>query len=308
MREKLKKIPLKRYWGIVREVFVRFIEGNPMLYAANIAFYTIFSLPAVLIIIIYIAGNFFAQEAVTGELYFQIRNMVGTESAQQIQKIIENASQSPTGFMATVISVITLLFSATTVFIAIQTGLNAIWGVKPNPKRGYVKLIVDRVLSFAMVISLGFLMMVFLVMDALVAVLQDYLIQVFSDVTFYVMRVVNFSISLLVITVIFALVFKFLPDAKIKWSDVRIGAFVTAVLFVLGKFLISFYIGQMDLDDTYGAAGSLVIFLVWVYYSSVIVLLGAEFTQVYAINRGRVIRPASNAIKVQMQEIELEEA
>lgn len=307
MRERLRKLPLKKYWDIIKEIFTRFIDDEPLLYAANIAFYTIFSLPAVLIIVINIAGNFFAQEAVTGELYFQIRSLVGSDSAKEIQRIIESVSLSESGFIATVISVITLLFSATTVFIAIQGGLNAIWGVKPNPKRGYVKLLVDRILSFAMVVTLGFLMMVFLVVDAIVAVFKSYLIQILSDVTFYIIRVINFSISLLVITVIFALIFKFLPDAKIKWSDVRMGAFVTAILFILGKFLISFYLSQTDLNDTYGAAGSFVILLVWVYYSSIIVLLGAEFTQVYAINRGRIIRPRKNAIKVEMKKIEIEE-
>ncbi len=297
----------KQYWEILKDVFNRFIEDNPMLYAASIAFYTIFSLPAALIIIIAVAGEFFAREAVTGELYFQIEGLVGSESAKEVQKIIENASQSESGIVATIIGIATLLFSATTVFVSIQGALNAIWKVKPVPKKGYVKLAIDRILSFALVVTLGFLMMVSLLLDALLAVFKTFLTKMFSGITYYVMEVINFSISFIVVTFIFAMIFKFLPDAKIKWSDVRVGAIITTVLFIFGKFLISFYIGNSDFQGTYGAAGSLVVLLMWVYYSSVILLLGAEFTQAYAKSRGRVIRPSKNAVKVAVKEIELEE-
>lgn len=296
----------KEYWKIIKDVFNRFIEDNPMLYAANIAFYTIFSLPAALIIIIAIAGNFFAKEAVTGELYLQIRGLVGPESAKEVQNIIENASQSESGIIATVIGIATLMFSATTVFVSIQGALNAIWRVKPVPEKGYVKFVIDRILSFALVITLGFLMMVSLVLDAILAVFKAFLMKLFSGLTFYVMEVINYSISFIVITCIFAMIFKFLPDAKIKWRDVRIGAIITTVLFVLGKFLIGFYIGNSDFEDTYGAAGSLVALLMWVYYSSVILLLGAEFTQAFAKSRGRIIRPSKNAVKIAVKEVELE--
>lgn len=296
----------KAYWQIIKDVFNRFIEDNPMLYAANIAFYTIFSLPAALIIIIAIAGEFFAKEAVTGELYHQIKGLIGPESAKEVQNIIENASQSESGVIATIIGVATLLFSATTVFVSIQGALNAIWNVKPVPQKGYVKFVVDRVLSFALVVTLGFLMMVSLVLDAFLAVFKTFLMKIFSGITYYVMEAINLSITLLVITFIFAMIFKFLPDAKIKWSDVRVGAVITTILFIVGKFLIGFYIGNSDFEDTYGAAGSLVALLMWVYYSSVILLLGAEFTQAFAKSRGRIIRPSKNAVKIAVKEVELE--
>src|SRR5690554_5296146 len=146
-----------KYVKLLQEIFVRFIEDNPMLYAASIAFYTIFSLPAALLIIIAVAGRFFAREAVTGELYHQIKDFIGPKSALEIQNIIENANQSASGTIATIIGIATLLFSATTVFISIQGALNAIWGVKPQPQKGYIKFIVDRVLSFVLVITLGFI-------------------------------------------------------------------------------------------------------------------------------------------------------
>lgn len=301
-----KLISPKSYWNIIKDVFNRFVEDNPMLYAASIAFYTIFSLPAALIIIIAIAGNFFAKEAVTGELYFQIKGLVGPDSAQEVQRIVENASQSDSGIIATIIGIATLLFSATTVFVSIQGALNAIWKVKPVPEKGYVKFVIDRVLSFALVVTLGFLMMVSLVLDAILAVFKAFLMQVFSGLTYYVMEAINFCISFLIISFIFAMVFKFLPDAKIRWSDVRVGAIITTILFIFGKFLISFYIGNSDFEDTYGAAGSLVALLMWVYYSSVILLVGAEFTQAYAKSRGRIIRPSKNAIKIAVEEVELE--
>ena len=225
-----------KYWILTKDIFNRFIEDNPMLYAANIAFYTIFSLPAALIIVISIAGNFFAKEAVTGELYYQIKSLVGPSSAEEIQRIVENASQTDSGVIATIIGVATLLFSATTVFVSIQGALNAIWKVKPVPKKGYIKFVVDRVLSFALVVTLGFLVMVSLLLDAFLKVFKDFLTEYFSGISYYVMEAINFSISFVVITFVFAMVFKFLPDAKLKWSDVRTGAAFTTILFILGKF------------------------------------------------------------------------
>lgn len=296
----------KTYWEILKEVFNSFIEDNPMLYASNIAFYTIFSLPAALIIIITVAGRFFAEEAVTGELYFQVKGLVGPESAKEIQNIIEKTSKSETGFIATIVGIATLIFSATTVFVSIQVALNAIWKVKPVPKKGYVKFILDRISSFGLVVTFGFLMMISLVLDALLAAFQNVLKEIFSGVTFYVMEVANFAISFFVVATIFAMIYKFLPDAKLRWSDVRIGAIITTILFIIGKFLISFYIGNSDFEDTYGAAGSLVAILMWVYYSSVILLLGAAFTQAYARSRGRIIRPSKHAVKIEIKEVEIE--
>lgn len=300
------KLGSNKYVKLIKEIFTRFIEDNPMLYAASIAFYTIFSLPATLLIIITVAGRFFAREAVTGELYTQIRDFIGAKGALEIQRIIENASQSTSGVIATIIGVATLLFSATTVFISIQRALNAIWKVKPEPQRGYIKFIVDRTLSFVLVIILGFLMMVSLMLDALLAFFKDFLSIIFSGITYYVMEIINFSISFVVIAFVFAMMFKFLPDAKVKWSDVRIGALVTTILFILGKFLIRLYLSTSNFESTYGAAGSFVVILMWVYYSSVILLIGAEFTQAYAKSKGRAILPSKNAIKIEVKEIEVD--
>lgn len=290
---------------IAKDVWEQFLEDNPMLYAASIAFYTIFSLPATLLIIVAVAGNFFAQEAVTGELYEQIRDFVGSKSALEIQRILENANQSSSSVIATIVGVGTLMFSATTVFVSIQNALNAIWKVKPQPQRGYVKFILDRLLSFALVITLGFLMMVSLLLDTILALFRDLLTAVFSGVTYYVMEAINFSISFLVISFIFAMILKFLPDAKTKWSDVRLGAVVTTILFIIGKFLIRLYLNNSSFESTYGAAGSFVVILVWVYYSAVILLLGAEFTLAYAKYKGRSILPSKNAVKIEFMEVDV---
>ncbi len=298
------KVQTPGFIKIAKDVWVRFLEDNPMLYAASIAFYTIFSLPATLLIIVAVAGRFFAREAVTGELYQQIRDFVGSKSALEIQRIIENANQSSSGTIATIVGVATLLFSATTVFVSIQNALNAIWKVKPQPQRGYVKFIIDRLLSFALVITLGFLMMVSLLLDTILALFKDFLTTVFSGVAYYVVETINFSISFLVISFIFAMILKFLPDAKTKWSDVRLGAIVTTVLFILGKFLIRLYLNNSNFESTYGAAGSFVVILIWVYYSAIILLLGAEITLAYAKFKGRAILPSKNAIKIEMKEVE----
>lgn len=288
---------------IAKDVWERFLEDNPMLYAASIAFYTIFSLPATLLIIVAVAGRFFAQDAVTGELYEQIRDFVGSKSALEIQRILENASQSSSGTVATIVGVATLMFSATTVFVSIQSALNAIWKVKPQPQRGYVKFIIDRLLSFALVITLGFLMMVSLLLDTILALFKDFLTVIFSGVTYYVMETINLAISFLVISFIFAMILKFLPDAKTKWGDVRLGAIVTTILFVIGKYLIRFYLNNSNFESTYGAAGSFVVILIWVYYSAIILLIGAEFTLAYAKHKGRTIQPTKNAIKIEYKEV-----
>lgn len=295
---------MKKAWKILKETVQKFIKDEPMSYGASIAFYTIFSLPAVLIIITVVAGYAFGQEAVTGELYDQIKNLVGPQSANEIQKIIQNASLSESGMVATVIGIATLTFSATTVFISIQNALNSIWGVKAKPQKGWLKLIINRVLSFTLVVTLGFLLLVSLLLEAGLQIFGEFLASILTGVTYYIMRLINYSISLVVITCVFAMVFRVLPDARVKWKDVWMGAFVTTLLFTLGKYLISLYLGTSNIDSTYGAAGSLVLVLVWVYYSSLILLLGAEFTQVYSRNLGRRIQPSSHAVRVQVVEID----
>ncbi|HYG37795.1 MAG TPA: YihY/virulence factor BrkB family protein [Cytophagales bacterium] len=294
-------------WSIIKDINEKIQNNDPFSYSASIAYSTIFSLPAVLIIIIRITSYFYSDEAVSGELYDQLSGFVGEKSSLTIQEAIKNASQSDVGVIATVIGIVTLLISATTVFLSIQNALNNIWGVKPKPQKGLLKLAINRLLSFAIVASMGFIMLVSFVIDAILVAFQKYIAEIFSDITAVLMQVINYSISLAVTTLIFAMIFKVLPDAKIKWRDVWTGAFATTVLFTAGRFLIGLYLGNSSIGSTYGAAGSIVIVLVWVYYSSFIMLLGAIFTQVFSHQRGRLILPTQQAVFLVKRELDPDE-
>ncbi|WP_347156633.1 YihY/virulence factor BrkB family protein [Pontibacter chitinilyticus] len=291
-------------WNLIKHTFKKFINDNPLDYAAIIGFYTIFSLPAILIIMIRIAGAVFGQEAVRGQLVKQISGVVGHNSAQQIQGIIENASLSPASTLGTVVGVCTMIFTATTVFVALQDSLNAMWEVKAKPEKGWLKLVIDRVLSLAMVVSLGFLLLVSLTIDILLGFVNDFLRDKFSGIAVYLINIGNVLVSVVVGIVIFAAIFKVLPDAKIKWHNVWVGASVTAVLFVIGKYLLHIYMQYDTMSDSYGAAGSLILIFVWVYYTSIIFLLGAEFTQVYSLRHDHGIEPEDHAVKVKVKEVE----
>ncbi|QCR22679.1 YihY/virulence factor BrkB family protein [Pontibacter sp. SGAir0037] len=298
---------LKPAWTLTKSTFQEFFDDRPMDYAAIIGFYTIFSLPAVLIITIRIAGAAFGQEAVKGEVVRQIGGIVGQNSAEQIQVIIENASQSESSTIGTVVGIATMVFAATTVFVAMQNSINSIWNVKAKPEKGWLKLIIDRVLSLAMVVSLGFLLLVSLSVDIVLGVVNEYLRQELSGLAVYLMNIAHMLVSILISVAIFSVMFKMLPDADIRWRNVWVGAIVTAVLFAIGKYVLNVYFQYNSMSDTYGAAGSMVLILVWVYYSSIILLLGAEFTQVYSRMHDKGIRPSDHAVKVETKEIESDE-
>jgi len=206
--------------------------------------------------------------------------------------------------VAKVFGVGMIIFSATTVFISLQNGLNSVWGIKSKPKRDVLKFFINRLLSFAMVISIGFLLLVSLVLNTFISVFNNLLTDWFSGITSYIIPGTNLILSLVIITVVFAMIYKILPDARVRWADVWVGAFVTTLLFLLGKYLIGFYLGTSSLSTTYGAAGSLVLLLIWVYYSSIIIFVGAEFTYVYSKEVGHQIRPDKNAVIVDVVERE----
>lgn len=275
-----------------------------MSYSAAIAFYTIFSLPGILLVTVYIAGTAYDQALVQSEMFNQIESLIGPQSAKEINKILLNVEQSGETNMAKTIGIVTLLFSATTVFVSLQEALNKIWGLKSKPKRGFLKLVFDRVLSLTMIVCIGFLLLVSLVVDTVVVLFRNELIEIFPGITSYFISMFNILFSLGVVTLIFGAIFKVLPDAKVKWRDVGIGAFITTLLFTLGKFLIGLYLGNSSLGTTYGAAGSLVLMLIWIYYSATILLLGAEFTYVYSKHIGSVILPGKWAVKVVLKEEE----
>lgn len=289
-------------WEIIKDTFKYFQEDSPMTYGASIAFYTIFSLPATLVLIIYIASTFVEQQLVQGELFEQIRELVGESSAQQLKNIMENARTSESQLLAKIIGIGTLMFSATTVFVNVQEALNHIWHVKPKPKREFIKFLIDRAFSFAMVTSLGLILLVSLVINILLTIFNDFLENLLTEGTVYFIQLLSYSISLATVTLVFALIFKVLPDANVKWKDVWVGALVTTTLFSIGRYLISLYLGNSNIGSTYGVAGSFVLVLIWIYYSSIILLLGAEFTKAFANKMGRRILPKKNAVKIIRQE------
>jgi membrane protein len=294
---------MRKFWLVLRQAVTEFLNDHGMKLSASLSYYTIFSIGPVLIIIISLAGIFYGREAVQGKIYFQIRGLIGDQAAIQVQEIIQNIEKSQLSASGAVVGVIILLVGATGVFTEIQDSINYIWSVKAKPKHGVIKLLLNRLLSFSLIVSLGFILMVSLAVHALVDALHVKLMSLFDRDLVFVLQSFNYMILFLVITALFAIIFKVLPDATIRWRDVSIGASFTAVLFLVGKFLIGFYLGNSDIGDTYGAAASVIIILLWVYYSSIILYFGAEFTKVYTLNFGKGIVPNSTAVFIIKQEV-----
>jgi membrane protein len=281
----------KSSWGILKQSVVSFVEGDSFTHASSIAFYTIFSLPAILLISLSMGSTLFERTDVQRELISQVGSLIGQSSALEIENILLNAARNTDTWFARTVGIITLVLSATSVFLSLQISINQIWKIKPKPKKGFIKFIINRLLSLAMVISIGFVLMVSLVVDTVLVMFQEKLADNFGGITLSIVTGLNITASLLFIAVLFGLMFKMLPDAKIKWRDVWVGSLVTTALFTGGKFLIGLYLGSSSLTSAYGAAGSLVIILVWVYYSALIFLFGAELTYVYTKEVGSGIEP-----------------
>lgn len=299
-----KKVSLKGIWHVLKNSFKGFSEDKITKLSASLAYYTVFSLGPLLIVIIFLCSFFFGREAIEGTIYTQMESFVGHDAASQVEQIIKNASVGDKGTIAATIGVITLLIGATTVFAELQDSVNTIWGLKAKPTLGIWGMIKTRLLSFGLIGSLGFLLLVSLAVTALIEVLGGKLKSMFPDVGVVILYIVNLVLTLGVITILFAGIFKVLPDADVRWKEVWPGAIATGLLFLIGKFAISFYIGQSEVGSTYGAAGSLVILLVWIYYSSIILYFGAEFTKNWAIEYGDDIQPSEYAVLVKKVEVE----
>ena len=303
------KFSLKDIWSILKQSFADFIGNKVFKLSAALAFYTIFSLPAMLIIVISVSGIFYGREAIEGTLYHQIAEFIGNDAAIQIQQTIRGAALSQSSFFATMVGIITLLFGATSVFNEIQDSINHIWKLKSKPKgTGFLKMLINRLLSFSLVISLGFLLLVSLLINGLMDALINRLTQMFPDLTLVLVYSFNVLLTFAITSLLFGMIFKVLPDARISWKHVRAGAFTTAILFMLGKFLIGYYLGHSKLSSTYGTAGSVIIMLLWVYYSAMILYFGAVFTHVFAAHSGTRIYPNSYAVWVQEIEVESEKS
>lgn len=301
-----EKISFKGIFSVLKSAFSGFGDDKVTKLSGSLAYYTVFSMGPLLIVIISLCGLFLGREAVEGKIYTQLAGFVGADTAASLQEIIKNASLAGKSKIAAIIGGITLVIGATTVFAEIQDSINTIWGLKPKPKRGWLKMLQNRFLSFSVIISLGFLLLVSLGVSSIIDGFSERLRAYFPDVTVVVFYIINIAITLLVTSTIFGVIFKVLPDAKIKWKDVIAGAVTTAVLFMLGKFGISFYISKSDVGSTYGTAGSLVVLLLWVYYSSIILYFGAEFTKAYALKYGSEIHPNHYAVTTKTVEVETE--
>lgn len=277
---------MTRWWDLIRKSVLAWIDDYAPSMGAAIAYYTVFSLAPLLVIVIAVAGFVFGQDAVRGEIAAQLGGLIGQDGARGVQGLIESASKPAEGIFATIIGVVLLVIGATTVFAELQSALDRIWRVPVAPtENGILSLLRTRLFSFGMVLGLGFLLVVSLVASTALAALGSWWGSSFGGWEF-LLQGVNFTVSLLFITLVFAMIYKIMPRAPIAWDDVWVGAAVTALLFELGKFFIGLYIGKAALTSGFGAAGSLVVLLVWVYYSAQIFLLGAEFTWVYAQEHG----------------------
>src|SRR5690606_6397467 len=301
----LKRVRKTTAFQIIKKSIVGFIGNDSMTFAASTAFYTIFSMPALLIIILSIGSAFYVDDnVVREELLSQVAALSGPDTAHTLDGIIQNVSSDSKGFWARTIAICVLAFSATTVFVSLQNSINQIWHIKPKPRKGYIKFLINRLLSFSVVASIGFILLVSLVIDAMIVVLFDYLEPLFAGFNALLIKVTNFVLSQALLVVIFGLMYKILPDAKVKWKDVWLGAFVTMLLFALGKYLIGIYMGNSDLGTAFGAAGSLVVVLVWVYYSVVIFLFGAQVTYYIATEAGGSVIPIKQAVRVEVIEVD----
>jgi membrane protein len=290
MRKRMREL-----WAITKETGEGWDRDHVSSLAASLAYYTLLSLAPLLVIAIAVAGFVFGEDAARHRISDELGAVVGGEAARAIQEVVKGARAPAAGIVSTVVGVVVLFVGASGVFGELQSSLNTVWNVKPKPGRGIAGVVKDRFFSFTMVLGVAFLLLVSTLMSAALAAVGRYLGAALPGGE-AIWQLLNLVLSLAIVTALFALIFKIVPDAEVAWKDVWVGAFVTGVLFSLGKFLIGLYLGKSSVSSAYGAAGSLVVLVIWVYYSAQILLLGAEFTQAYAQRFGSRVRPAENAV------------
>lgn len=285
---------IKSFLALFKQTGVEWVEQSVPRLGAALSFYTIFALAPLFVIVLAIAGLWFGEEAARRELFGQVSGLVGSEGGEAIQALVSAAHKTAAGTWATILALVTLFIGATGVFVQLQDALNEVWGVQRLPGSGLRNFIKSRLLSFSLIVGLGFLLLVSLVISTALAALGKFMSGMLPGQE-TIWQVINFLISFCVITLLFALIFKVLPDVKIAWRDVWVGAVLTALLFNLGQFLIGLYLGKSSVASAYGAAGSLVLVLLWVYYSAQILFFGAKFTQLYANKYGSHLEPVAGA-------------
>jgi membrane protein len=288
---------VKSGFGLIKESFKEWKKDGALDLGAALAYYTIFSLAPLLLIVIGVAGLVWGREAVQGQLVAQLQGLVGPQGGEAIQAMVANAGKHGNGVLATIVGVVTVLFGATGVFVQLQNALNRVWSVEAKPGASLWSFIRTRLISFGMVLGIGFLLLVSLILSAAVAAINTWATGLMPSLE-VLTQILTFLVSFALMTLLIAMIYKVLPDVEIAWRDVWIGAATTALLFTAGKFLIGLYLAKSSVASTYGAAGSLVILLLWIYYSSQILFLGAEFTEVYASRYGSRIQPSPHAVPV----------
>ncbi len=286
---------LKSFWEILKDTFNEWMSSSASKESASMAYNAIFSLPGLLIIIIWVTGHFFGEEAVNGEIRRQLQGIMGYDGAKSIQDIIASAMIDKQNFWMKALGVGTLVFGATSLFFQMQSTLNNLWDVEAAPKKAWQKFILDRANSLGMILIIAFLLLTSMLLSSVIGLANQWITRYFGLETYVIVQVTNFILGLAIVTVLFALMFKVLPDVEIKWKSVWIGAIVTAVLFNIGKMLMSFYFDVSKPTSVFGAAGTVILLMMWINYSCQLVFFGAEFTKVYAYKRGHKIVPSKHA-------------
>ncbi|WP_407404400.1 YihY/virulence factor BrkB family protein [Chryseobacterium sp.] len=286
---------LKFFWQILKETFSEWNNSPASSDSASLAYYAIFSIPGLLIIIIWIAGYFFGEDAIRGEITTQISGMMGEDVAKSIQDMVAGALIDKQNIFMKIVGIGSLVFGSTTLFFQLQKTLNTLWDVEAAPKKALVKFLLDRANSLSMILILGFLLMITMVLSSFISLFNNFITTYFGLETYFIVEIVNFGIGFLVVVLLFALMFKVLPDVEISLKSVWKGALLTAVLFTIGKFLLSLYFSQFKPTSTFGAAGTVILVMLWINYSCMLIFFGAEFTKVYTYKKGYRIEPSKHA-------------
>ncbi|SEM16475.1 membrane protein [Chryseobacterium taichungense] len=286
---------IKFFWEALKETYTKWNDSTASNDSASLAYYAIFSIPGLLIIIIWIAGYFFGEEAIRGQITSQISGLMGQDAAKSVQDMIAGALIDKENIFMKAIGVGSLVFGSTTLFFQLQRSLNSLWDVQPAPKKAFVKFLLDRANSLGMILIIGFLLMITMVLSSLISLLNNWITNYFGLETYMVVELVNYLIGFTVTMLLFALMFKVLPDVEISWRPVWRGSFLTTILFTLGKFLLSLYFGTAKPTSAFGAAGTVILIMMWINYSCMLIFFGAEFTKIYANKRGFKIVPSKHA-------------
>lgn len=286
---------IKFFWETFKETFTEWNSSSATNDSASLAYYAIFSIPGLLIIIIWIAGYFFGEEAIRGEITYQISGLMGKDVAKSVQDMIAGALIDKENIIMKIIGIGSLVYGSTTLFFQLQKSLNNLWEVEAAPKKALVKFLLDRANSLGMILILGFLLMTTMILSSLISIFNNFITQYFGLETYVIVEIINYLIGFGVVVLLFALMFKVLPDVEIGWKSVWRGALMTAVLFTLGKFLLSIYFSEFKPTSAFGTAGTVILVMMWINYSCMLIFFGAEFTKVYTYKRGYRISPSKHA-------------